>query len=269
MIIDFHTHIFPDKIAQKTIDLLAQKANVSPSTNGSTAGLLQAMERGGADIAVNLPVLTNPLQFESVNRFAKETNERFAGADRQIISFAGIHPACEDIEGKMTWIRENGFRGVKLHPDYQETFITDAGYVRIMECARDLDLIVVTHAGVDAGYSGCPVRCAPSLAKELIQKVPYSKFVLAHYGGNELFGEVYDLLCDEDVYFDTSYVLRYIGEETFKKILSRHGEDRILFGSDTPWSDIRKDVEIIQSFALNQQTEEKIFCGNAKKLLGI
>lgn len=269
MIIDFHTHIFPDKIAQKTIDFLAQKANIPPHTNGSTDGLLRAMEMGGADIAVNLPVVTNPLQFESVNRFAKEINARFAGQARQIISFGGIHPACEDIEGKMKWIRENGFLGVKIHPDYQQTYINDEGYVRILECARDLDLIVLTHAGVDGGYPDCPVRCTPTLAKELIRKVPYSKFVLAHCGANEMFDEVLELLCDEDVYFDTAYVLRFIGEETFKKIVERHGDDRILFGSDSPWSDIGGDVKLLKSFSLNQQTEEKIFCKNAKRLLGL
>jgi predicted TIM-barrel fold metal-dependent hydrolase len=218
---------------------------------------------------VNLPVLTNPRQFESVNRFAAEINAIFSNKERKIISFAGIHPACEDIEEKMKWIKENRFLGVKLHPDYQETFINDPGYIRILECARELDLIVLTHAGVDIGYRGCPVRCPPSLAKEVIARVPYSKLVLAHYGAAEQHEEVFDTLCGLDVYFDTSYVLRFLDKTTFARILEKHGEDRILFGSDSPWSDIQNDVEILKSFSLNKQTEQKIFCENAKKLLGI
>ncbi len=169
----------------------------------------------------------------------------------------------------MRWIKENRFLGVKLHPDYQETFINDPGYIRILECARELDLIVLTHAGVDIGYRGCPVRCPPSLAKEVIERVPYSKLVLAHYGAAEQHEEVFEHLCGLDVYFDTSYVLRFLSKNTFVRILEKHGEDRILFGSDSPWSDIQNDVEILKSFSLNKQTEQKIFCENAKKLLGI
>ncbi len=269
MIIDFHTHIFPDKIAQKTIGYLAEKAQIPPFSDGSVDGLLSAMERAGTDISVTLPVLTSPSQFDSVNRFAREINQAFFDKDRKLISFAGIHPKCEDIEGKMAWISKNGFLGVKLHPDYQETFINDDGYVRILQAAKEQDLIVVTHSGVDGGYRGLPVRCTPELAKQVIDKVHHKKFVLAHYGANEMFDEVLELLCGEDVYFDTAYILRFVGEEAFKKILEKHGEDKILFASDSPWSDIKGDVEILKSFSLNKQTEEKLFYGNAKKLLGI
>lgn len=269
MIIDFHAHIFPDKIAVKTIEYLAQKAQIPPFSDGTVDGLLTKMEEGNTDISVTLPVLTNPAQFDSVNRFASEINSAFVNKKRRLISFAGIHPKCEDIDGKMAWIKESGFLGVKLHPDYQDTFINDEGYIRILECAKDLDLIVVTHSGVDGGYRGLPVKCTPELAKQVIDKVHHSKFVLAHYGANEMFDQVFDLLCGEDVYFDTAYILRFVGEETFKKILVTHGEDRILFATDSPWSDIKGDVEIIKSFSLDKKTEEKIFSENAKKLLGI
>ena len=269
MIIDFHAHVFPDKIAARTIELLSQKAEIPPHADGTETGLLQKMEEAGVQIAINLPVLTNPLRFESLNRYALEINQNDANANRQLISFAGIHPANENIEDKMKWIRENGFKGVKIHPDYQDTFIDDPGYLRILECAKDLDLIVVTHAGVDAGYKGCPVHCPPELSRKILRRVPHVKLVLAHLGASEQFDQVYDLLCGEEVYFDTAYVLRTVGKDVFCKILEKHGEDRILFGSDSPWSDIAQDAQILKSFSLNQQTEQKIFCENAKKLLGL
>ncbi len=272
MIIDFHTHIFPDRIARKTIDYLAEKGGIPPFSDGSVQGLLDEMEKGGADLAVNLPVLTNPTRFDSVNRFAAEINQIFsdrAEGEKRLISFAGIHPLCENIEEKMAWIRANGFLGVKIHPDYQETFITDEGYIKILESAKENDLIVVTHSGVDGGYRGRPVRCTPQLAKQVIQKVRHHKLVLAHYGANEMAEQVLEELSGEDVYFDTAYILRFIGEENFKRILKKHGEDRILFATDSPWSSIRGDVEILRSFGLDQKTEEKLFCENAKRLLGI
>lgn len=269
MLIDFHTHVFPDKIAAKTVAFLAEKSNMTPFSDGTVEGLLKRMEEGDADIAVTLPVLTSPAQFDSVNKFAAQINETFKDKKRRLISFAGIHPLCEDIDKKMSFIKENGFLGVKIHPDYQDSYITDGGYVKIMECAKEYDLTVVTHSGVDAGYRDKDVRCTPKLVKELIRKVPHKKFVLAHYGANEMFREVLDTLCGEDLYFDTACVLNYISPEMFKAILEKHGEDKILFATDSPWSDISRDRDIIKSFSLGKNTEEKLFFKNAKALLGI
>ena len=269
MIIDFHTHLFPEKIAARTIDYLSKKGGIPPFSDGTASGLIHSLERAEADIAVNLPVLTNPSQFESVNRFACEINEQYGNKARKILSFGGIHPLCDDIDGKMKQLKDMGFLGVKVHPDYQETFFNHEGYIRILNCAKELDMIVVTHAGVDAGYRDCEVRCTPTLAKEVINKVGHKKLVLAHLGGHNMFSDVYDMLCGTDIYFDTAYDLRFIGKENFRKILEKHGEDRILFASDSPWSDIDGDVKILKSFELGKETEDKLFCQNAKRLLGI
>ena len=267
MIIDFHTHIFPDKIAKKTIDFLAAKGNVTPYSDGSVNGLLNEMEQGSADLAIALPVLTNPLQFDSVNRFAAEVNRTFGDQKRKIVSFGGIHPKCEDIDVKMKFLKEQGFLGVKIHPDYQETFINDEGYLQILNCAKEYDLTVVTHAGIDIGYRDQPVRCPPQLAKEVIRAVGHPKLVLAHYGASEQWDEVYDLLCGENVYFDTAFCLRFIEREQFCKILEKHGADKILFATDSPWGSIKEDVGILRSFHLGDEITDKILYKNALKLL--
>ncbi len=267
MVIDFHTHCFPEKIALGTINTLAKSSGNTPFTDGTADGLLSNISKAGADIAINLPVLTKPTQFDTVARYAIFLNEKFSLCSRKIISFAGIHPACEDINGKMRFLKENGIKGVKIHPDYQETFIDDDGYVGILQCAKELDMIVVTHAGVDDGYVGKPVRCPPRLVKKVIDKVGHSKFVLGHYGGHKQWQEVLDQLCGLDVYFDTAYTLHEIDESLFKKILEKHGEDKILFATDCPWRDIATDLSIIRNFNLCKETEEKILYKNALKLL--
>jgi predicted TIM-barrel fold metal-dependent hydrolase len=198
-----------------------------------------------------------------------EINQRFKNERQRLISFAGIHPLCDGIEEKMRKIKQWGFLGVKIHPDYQGQFITHEGYVKIMECARENDLIVLTHSGVDCGFPGEPVRSTPSLARELIRRVPYGKLVLAHYGANLMEDEVYDILAGEDVYFDTAYMLRFISKEAFLKILEKHGEDKILFASDSPWSDAARDAEILRSMGLSESTLEKILYKNAAALLGL
>ncbi len=269
MIIDFHTHVFPDKIAERTISLLVERGGLPAFSDGTVAGLIAKMEEAGTDISVSLPILTNPAQFDSVNRYAKEINLAFADKSRRIISFGGIHPRCEDIEGKMSFLAESGFLGVKIHPDYQDTFINDGGYVKIMECAKQHGLIVVTHSGPDAAYMDKPAKCTPALVKELIERVPHSKFVLAHYGANEMWDEVYSELAGLDVYFDTSLILPRIDGDVFKKILKKHGEDKVLFATDSPWNSIREDIEILKSYSLPEEAERKILYENAKELLGL
>lgn len=267
MIIDFHTHIFPEKIAKRTIETLSSAGEIPPFSDGTESGLISSMERAGVDISVSLPVLTSPSQFEGVLRFAEEINLKYSSSERRIISFAGIHPMCEDIEEKMRYIKSRGFLGVKIHPDHQRTYIDDEGYVKILSCAREYDLIVVTHAGYDVGFPDEPIKCTPDRVLNLISRVPYNKLVLAHYGGNEMFDEVYEKLAGQDLFIDTSYILRFINPKTFCKILLKHGEDKILFASDSPWSDAGFDIAKLNSFGLSTTTMKKIFCENARALL--
>ena len=267
--VDFHTHIFPDRIAERTLALLSKKGGISPYTDGTYNGLLAALREANVSLAVNLPVLTRPEQYDSVNRFAEFLNEAAKSKETRLLSFGGIHPACEDIPKKMADLKRRGFLGVKVHPDYQETFFDDEGYVEIVKAAAEQDMIVITHAGVDIAYRGQPVRCTPRRVLNLLDRVPNAKLVLAHYGASEMFSEVYELLCGKNVYFDTAFIMPYIAKDTFLRILDRHGTDKILFGSDSPWGDIPTHIQIINSFVNDEATRRKILCENAEALLGI
>lgn len=269
MVVDFHTHVFPDKIAKKTIDYLAEKGGNTPFSDGTVSGLLNALEKGLVDVAVALPVLTKPEQFESVLNFVTKINEELSNKEKKIISFGGIHPACEDIKGKLKRVKDAGLKGVKIHPDYQNTFIDDDGYIEILKCAKDLDLIVVTHAGIDCGYRECTVKSPPELTRKVIDKVGHEKFVLAHLGGSEMVEDVLKYLAGQKVYFDTAFVLNRIKKEEFLSVLDKHGEDRILFASDFPWSSFDRDVEILKSFVNDSDTRDKILYKNALSLLGL
>ena len=269
MIIDFHTHVFPDKIAERTVTALAGAASTTPYSDGTLKGLTDSMKKSGIDLSVNLPVLTSPKQFDSVLAFAKEVNEAYKKGLCPVISFAGIHPDCEDIEGKMRQIKDSGFLGVKIHPDYQGAFINDEGYIRILEAAKECDLIVVTHAGIDAAFREIGAKCPPRLAKEVVRRVGHPKFVLAHLGGHEQVDEVLDELCGEDVYFDTAYSLPFIDDERLCEIIKRHGSEKILFATDSPWGDQASFVERINSLSLSTENKNKIFSENAKRILGM
>ena len=271
MIIDFHTHVFSEKIAAAAVNKLEKGGRVKACTDGTADGLLKHMESSGVDVSVNLPVLTKPSQFDTVLKFAIELNERAALAgegEKKIISFAGMHPDIEDYKEKLLLVKESGILGIKIHPDYQGTFFDDEKYVRILAEAKRLGLITVTHAGLDGAYVGQRIKCTPRRVKRLLDKIGgYDKLVLAHFGGNRLYSKAYRILAGKDVYFDTAFTMPFVSESKFKKMAKKHGYDKILFATDSPWRNQSVDLSILKSFSLGEEAENRILYENARELL--
>lgn len=264
MIIDFHTHIFPDGIAPKTIPFLERRSGVKANTDGMLKGLLRAMEQRGVDLSVVHPVVTKPSQFESVNTFAKYVNDTCEG---KLLSFGGIHPDCEDYKAKLDYIKSLGLPGIKLHPDYQGVFIDDVRYMNIIEYANELGLMILTHAGVDIGLPE-PVHCPPDRMRKVIDIIKPKKLIVAHMGGWSQWEQVCEYLVGEDIYFDTAFCMDYISQEMFCKIWEKHDKDKILFATDSPWGEAGKTIKQLKEMPLSREEIEDILANNAKKLLG-
>lgn len=265
MVIDFHTHIFPDKIAERTIEKLESVAHIKAFTDGTLNGLKSSMQEHNIDISVVLPVVTKPSQFNTVNTFATQIN----GKDG-IISFGGIHPDTEDYREKLDEIKKMGLLGIKLHPDYQETCINDPKMVRIIQYATDIGLIVVIHAGIDIGLPD-PVHCTPIKASEMLSQIDNidAKIILAHTGGWDMWDDVEEYLVGKNVWFDVSFSLGYISNLQFERIVKNHGADRILYATDSPWSGQKETLEHIKKLNFSDEELESILHGNAQKLLGL
>lgn len=261
MIIDFHTHTFPDKIAKASIEVLANRSGVSPHSDGTVDGLLQRMEQDGVDISVVLPVMTKVTQFDSVNRVALEICEK-----KGVISFGGIHPDCPDIKRKMREIRSLGLKGVKIHPAYQQVYMDDIRYLRILEAASEQGLIVLAHAGIDIGLPN-PNYAAVERIVHAIKETAPEKLVLAHLGGWKEWDAVEELLAGENVYLDTAFIGGYISDEQLLRIIKKHGAGQILFGTDSPWSRQRESIEKIEKLPLSEEEKRLILGENAKELL--
>lgn len=265
MIIDFHTHIFPDKIAAKSIEALSKVSGVTAATDGTLNGLLASMDKSGVDLSVILPVVTKPSQFETINTFAKSVNEQYAG---RLLSFGGIHPDCEDYKAKLDFIKELGLPGIKLHPDYQGVMIDDVRYMNIIEYAGELGLITLVHAGIDIGLPE-PVHCPPDKMRKVLDTVKPEKVVLAHMGGWKQWEEVYEYLAGEKVWLDTAFTFDYIEPDMLMKILNKHDKDKILFATDSPWSDARRDIQTVRNLPIEPDTIADILSKNAEKLLNL
>ena len=263
MIIDFHTHIFPDKIAARSIEALSKVSGIKAATDGTLNGLLTSMDKSGVDLSVIMPVVTKPSQFETVNTFAKNVNEQYEG---RLLSFGGIHPDSEDYKAELDHIKELGLPGIKLHPDYQGVMIDDVRYMRIIEYANELGLIILVHAGIDIGLPE-PVHCPPDKARKVLDAIQPKKLVLAHMGGWKQWDAVYEYLAGENVYLDTAFTFDYIDLDSFLNIWEKHDREKILFATDSPWSDAVKDIAVLKEIVNRPNDIEAVLGGNAKKLL--
>lgn len=276
MFIDFHTHVFPDAIAERAISSLKEKADrgvnrtnsMTAHTDGTLSGLKRSMELCGIDASLVLPVCTRPEQFDTVNKFASEINGRDA-----VYSFGGIHPDCENVEEKLDFIKSLGLRGVKMHPAYQGVFIDDARVVRIAEHCLKIGLYVTFHAGYDIAYPDtdyCSAEAFVRTFEPLLQKYGESRephIILAHLGGIKSLDKTLDYLCGLPIYLDMANTLEQIPTDMLFKVIRSHGADKILFASDSPWQDQRVCRERLASLPISKEEFELISHKNATKIL--
>lgn len=281
MIIDFHTHTFPDKIAAQVIAKLERDAGTKAHISATKDALLASMREAGVALSVILPVVTAPRQTETINAAAVQTNEQYG--ERGLLSFGGIHPDDGNYIETLQWIAAHGLKGIKLHPVYQKVDFDDMRTMRIVDKASELGLIVSVHSGIDIGVEGD--EAAPERMLRVIREVKPEKLVLAHFGAWNQFDEVEELLAGQDVYFDTAFAVGrpYLpleegggtalpdlcSAEQFVRIMRKHGSDKILFATDSPWSSQKREIQVIRSLPITQEEQRRILGENAKRLLGL
>ena len=183
-----------------------------------------------------------------------------------IFFFGAAHPDDPDYEKNLEWVKQHGFKGVKLHPDYQHFFADESRLMPIYETIRDLGLIVVIHAGVDIGYPS-PVHCTPLMLRRVLQNVPGLKLVAAHMGSHALWRDVEEVLLGLPLYLDTCYSHYMLGDEGMARMISRHGAEKVLFGTDSPWKRADDEIARISGLPLPATDIERILYKNALELL--
>lgn len=264
MKIDFHTHSFNEKIAEKAISNLEVIAQITPYTRGLVSQTIERMDEWGVDKAVLLPIATKPAQQKINNDWAI-----LQQSDR-IIPFATVHPDAEDAFEELERIKKMGFKGVKLHPDYQGFEIDEERLFPLYEKIADLELVCIFHAGFDC-YSPNHIHALPEMSARVHKAVPKLKMVLAHLGGYKCWEGVFEHIAglEGDIFLDTSMCAGYINPQLFYDIIKKHGTDRILFASDCPWDSAGETVKLIESLPFTEDEKEKIYHLNAEKLLEI
>jgi len=258
--IDFHAHAFPDSLAATTVPFLEQKGGVRAALDGKVSSLLASMDDAGIAKSVVCSIATRPKQFRSILDWSRSIRSE------RIIPFPSFHPESPQALEEIAEIHREGFKGIKLHPYYQDFFLDEKRLLPIFARVADLGLILVMHTGFDIGFPR-ELRADPTKIASLMRQFPELKFIATHLGSWQQWQEVHEELVGTSVYFDIAFSLEYLPKEMARKIILSHAPDRVLFGSDSPWAAQHNTIELLQSLELGQEREQQILGGNAEKLL--
>lgn len=264
MIIDFHTHIFPDSLAPKALKALCTNSGdiYPPVTDGTAAGLIHRMDEWGVDVSVVQPVITKLSQTEGTNRWAQSIS------GERLISFGGVYPHTDDYKRDIDFVADLGLKGLKFHPEYQDFMVDAPTMLPIYDYALSKGLILFFHAGFDPGFPP-PFKSSPKQFAALLDAMQGGVIIAAHLGGHAQWDDVEKYLVGRDIYLDTAMGFEFFPHEQFLRIVKNHGAEKILFASDSPWSNAGKEIETIKALPLSEREKECILGLNAKRLLKI
>lgn len=260
-LIDFHTHAFPSRLAERAVNKLSlDSGGLYPQTDGTVSGLQAVMDRDGVDMAVVLSIATNPHQQTAVNDFAIEINRQ-----PNLVAFGSVHPDAPNALEELERIKAAGLKGVKLHPEYQGFYVDDEKMRPIYRKISQLGLITTFHTGEDYGFAP-PYHADPD---HLLNALKWfdGPVVAAHWGGSGFYSQVLEKVCGENLWFDLSFGYGAMPKHFAQSILDKHTPDRLLFGSDLPWHRPSWELRLLEALSISPEDREKILWKNAAALL--
>ena len=259
-IIDFHTHAFPDDLAEKAIKILEEEGGIKAQLDGKVSSLLTSMDRFDIEKSIVCSIATKPSQFDYILNWSKEIRSS------KIIPFPSIHPRDPDAIERLFRVKEEGFKGIKFHPYYQDFFLDDERIFPIYEKIARENLIVVVHTGFDFAFAKIR-RADPVRIMRVMDVFPDLKMVTTHLGAWDDWDEVKKHLLGKRIYMEISFSLEYLEKEVAKSMILNHPREYIVFGTDSPWTDQRKTLLLLLGLELGQDIENLILRDNALKLL--
>ena len=260
-IIDFHTHAFPDAIAQRAMSSLEHGASTKAFLDGRLTSLIASMDRSGIEKSVVCSIATKPSQFEPILSWSEEVRSE------RIIPLLSIHPDDVDYAEKIRIVGREGFKGIKMHPYYQDFNIDDDRMLRIYEAVLKENLMVVMHTGFDIAFKRIR-RADPAGILDIAERFPGLKFVATHLGAWEQWHEVETVLAGKPVYMELSFALEYLDRAPVREIILKHPKEYLLFGTDSPWTDQQKTLELFRSLKLGEDIDMAVLRDNAERLIG-
>ena len=257
-LIDIHTHIYPDKIARKATDSVRDFYQLQGShMDGTVEMLLERGAEAGIRRYVVLPVSNTPNHVRSINTVILEQTKKH----HRFIGFGTVHAGMEQLSEEVEWIKSNGLRGIKMHPDSQQFPIDDLRLYPVYDAIQD-KLPLMLHMG-DRRYNySHPVRL-----RKILDTFPRLQVIAAHFGGYSMYHTARELLWDTDCILDISSALMFMERGEPERYINSYGAERLAYGTDYPLWDPVTEVKRFQELNLTGAQFDQIAHKTAERIL--
>jgi predicted TIM-barrel fold metal-dependent hydrolase len=280
MIIDAHTHLFPEKIRKNRELFFSEEPAFKKLYQSPKSRLLGAKEMLASMDAeqVDKSVIfgfpwKNEGLFKRHNDYIGEVVNRYP---QRFIGLGCFDPYSDGAaEETQRCLQGNGLSGIGELAFYQSG-IDSASLARlepVMEICRNRHLPILIHTNEPIGHQ-YPGKTPNTLAQiyQLIVTFQKNKIILAHWGGGLFF---FSLLKKEvkqhlkHVYFDTAASPYLYDANVYRLAIELVGVGKILFGSDFPLLPPARYFDEMKAAGLSQEEMQQI-CGlNAAKLFNL
>ncbi len=257
-IIDFHAHIYPEKIAKKAAESIGEFYKIDMSGLGTAENLIKSGSKAGITGYTVHSVAVDAAHVETINNYIAsecETHPEFYG-------FGTMHADYEDKISEAERIKSLGLLGVKLHPDTQKYNMDDPRMFEFYDYLAENHLPVLIHCG-DYRYD----YSHPARLKNILRKFPNLTVIGAHFGGWSVYDLAVEYLLDENCYLDCSSSFQMLGLKRGRELIKMYGAERMLFGSDFPMWDPAHELDVFLSMGFSNEEYELMLCENAKRIL--
>jgi predicted TIM-barrel fold metal-dependent hydrolase len=262
-IIDFHTHAFPDALAERAMaQLLSETDEVRSFLDGKVSSLIASMDTSGIEASVLCSIATKPSQFDPIFQWSQQI------ASDRIVPLASVHPKDPDGVKRIHQIAQSGLKGVKMHPYYQDFYLDDPALFPLFEAIQSEGLLLTLHTGYDFAFDRID-RATPKKIWDIAKQFPDMKLITTHLGAWEQWDDVRRYLLGKPIYMETSFSVEYLGVERVGEMLLEHPVEYILFGTDSPWTDQAETIASHKKIDLPQSAKEKYFFENAYRILNL
>lgn len=259
MIIDTHTHAWPEKVARKARKELESFFKVRMVASPTLKSLLRFMDKNRINASVVCAVATRPEQVPGIN------NWLFRIRSGRMKVFSAMHPDYPLWQQELRRIRRHG-DGIKLQPEFQNFYVDDARIFPLYAGMERLGLPLLFHCGEELSGTQL-VRSSPQRLLKVKSAFPKLKIIAAHFGGFRFWGEVKKYLLGKEIYLDTAFFFGYLPKAEIRQMILAHRPECLLFGTDFPLVDQKKDISFLENLDLPSSLKEKIFFQNARQLL--
>lgn len=185
-----------------------------------------------------------------------------------LLGYYVYNPNYEDasLKSLKECVLKKAVAGIKIHPSWHSCYPHDIKYKKLWDFAEQNQLPVLTHSWNPEVANKSQKFSDPFLFESIIKKHPDLNLILAHAGGRgSMLYKVIGLMEKyENLYVDFAGDIFVPG--LIEEYIDKVGSERILFGTDMPWTDVRFHLTHILSLDLGKKDLKNILGLNAVNL---